>query len=357
MAMNAGSPRVTVLTTILNGERYVDETITSVLASRYDDFEYVIVDDGSTDQTPAILEKWRERDPRIVVLTNEVNRGIPAAANRGLAVARGEYIARIDADDLSEPDRLSAQVEVLDAQPDLVMVSMNYYLMRSDGRILRKTRHDAPPEVIAYLLNFGNAVGGHSQVMYRRSAVREVGGYDERFPVSLDYELWTRLAKAGRILILPTIGMRYRLHDESVSNRSGARQLQVSAEITRRTLGEYLGRPIRDHELQSLTSLWRNRPPSVDLATAQGVLREALAIFLNREGRDPALARRVRKEMARRIVGMGVALAWRGDLALALQHFAAAVRWDVSASVRALLRLIRLALFDQWLKRWPRRRT
>lgn len=351
------APRVTVLTTVFNGEKYLDETIASVLASDYDDFEYVVVDDGSTDSTPAILEKWRSQDPRIVVLRNEANRGIPAAANIGLAAARGAYIARIDGDDLSEPGRLSIQVQVLDQQPDVVMVSMNYYLMRSDGRILRTTRHDAPPEVIEYLLNFGNAVGGHSQVMYRRAPVMALGGYDETFPVALDYELWTRLVRVGRILILPTAGMRYRLHAESISSRSAARQRNVSAEISRRALNRYLGREVTDHELLAVTTLWRRRHPAGDLAAAQSVLREAYGIFRTREGKDATLLKRVREETARYIVGMAVALAWRGEVMAAWRHLMAGAGWDIGSSIRTLLRLVRLAFFDQWIKLRSRKRT
>ena len=347
-------PRVTVLTTVLNGARFLEETIESVIGQTFPDFEYVIVDDGSTDGTPAILAKWAARDPRVVVIRNETNRGIPASANRGLAAARGDDVERLDGDDVSEPDRLRIQVELLDARPDVAMVSMNYYIMRHDGLILRKTNHHAPPEVIEYLLHFGNAVGGHSQVMYRRSAVEQVGGYDERCTFALDYDLWTRIVRVGRIVILPAAGMRYRIHEQSVTARSAARQRSIAAGITRRMLGEYLGREVSDHELDALTSLWSRVPPSVDWRTADAILREGYRIFRTREGRDPALSRRVRQENARRFVSMGIALTWRGKLAAASRHFLAGSRWEAREALRTLLRLIRLAAFDQWLKVRPR---
>lgn len=353
---NGGVPRVTVLTTVYNGARYLEETIESVLAQSWADFEYIVVDDGSTDSTPALLEKWAARDPRLVVIRNETNRGIPASANRGLAAARGEYVARLDADDVSEPDRLRIQVEVLDSRPDVAMVSMNYYLMRQDGLLLRKTNHHAPPEVIEYLLHFGNAVGGHSQVMYRRSAVMQVGGYDEACPVALDYDLWTRLVRVGRIVILPSVGMRYRIHSESISVRSGTRQRAVAASITRRMLTGYLGREISDRELEALSSLWSRVPPSPNWRLADSILREGFAIFIREQGRDPALRRRVRQENARRFVAMGIALAWKGRIRQAWWHFLAGARWETFESVRTFLRLLRNAFHDQWLKYRPLQR-
>src|SRR5687768_9316916 len=109
---------------VYNGERYLDEAIESVLAQEFADFEFVIVDDGSTDSTPELLAKWAARDPRIVVVRQFDNCGTGCALNAGLAVARGEYIARQDADDLSLPGRLARQVAALDGDREAVMVTV-----------------------------------------------------------------------------------------------------------------------------------------------------------------------------------------------------------------------------------------
>src|SRR6202008_257841 len=168
-------------TTVYNGARYLDEAIDSVLAEEFTDFEYVIVDDGSTDGTAEILTRAAARDARITVLRNEANRGIAESANRGLAVARGDYIARLDSDDISMPGRFARQVNLLDAHPEVALVSMNYESISADGVVLARSHRDHPSIVVEYLLNFSNALGGHSQVMFRRSAVEAAGG--DRFVV------------------------------------------------------------------------------------------------------------------------------------------------------------------------------
>lgn len=350
MSAPAHAPRVTVLTTVYNGEQYLEETIESIVGQPFTDFEYVVVDDGSTDATAEILEKRASRDPRLVVLRNPVNIGIPASANRGLSAARGDYVARIDADDVSEPDRLRLQVDTLDARPDVVMVSMNYYLMHSDGRLLRRTNFDAPPEAVEFLLHFGNAVGGHSQVMFRRSAVLAIGGYDESQPFALDYDLWTRLMRVGRILILPQPGMRYRLHDRSVTSTSRQRQRAIAAAITRRMLSGYLGRELSERETSAVSSLWSQVPPSADPGTAEALLREAFARFTVAPGTTPEARRRVRREFAARFVGMGMALLWSGHGRAAVRHLLTAARWDAPHAGVTLWRQIGYALQDQWRK-------
>jgi glycosyltransferase involved in cell wall biosynthesis len=213
-------PRVTILMPVYNGQRYVDEAIASVVGQDYPDFEFVIVDDGSTDGTPAILEQWAGRDSRIVLVRSPRNEGISAALNRGLAVARGEYVARQDADDLCVRRRLAQQVAVLDADPGVQLVSAGYELMESDGRRRRVLMRDEAPELVEYLLHFSNFIGGHGQVMFRRATVAEAGNYDVAYPYSQDYDLWSKLMRRGRCVVLPIIGMRHRMHEHRVSRRT-----------------------------------------------------------------------------------------------------------------------------------------
>jgi glycosyltransferase involved in cell wall biosynthesis len=293
-------PRVTVLTTVYNGARYLDEAIDSILAEEFSDFEYVIVDDGSTDETAAVLARAASHDPRIIVLRNETNRGIAASANRGLAVARGEYIARLDSDDISMPGRFGREVAVLDARPEVALVSMNYESISADGVVLARSHRDHPSVVVEYLLNFSNALGGHSQVMIRRSAVEAVGGYDETCAASLDSDLWTRIVRQGRIVVLPEIGMRYRVHEESVTARAGDTQVKVGKRVLQRTLSSYLGRPLTDHEVLTFIHAWRPLPISIDPKLANAILLEAYRIFCGREAKHDPHARRIAAPSPRR---------------------------------------------------------
>ena len=206
-------PRVTVLMPVFNREAFVGEAIESVLAQDFTDFEFVIVDDASTDRTPELLRAWAARDLRIVVITAPRNLGIAEAPNLGLRHARAEYVARLDSDDVMTPGRMAAQAAALDQHHDVVLVSCAYELMDRDGHYRGTWHVDEPHEVVTYLLNFFNIVGGGGHVMFRRSEVLAIGGYDAAYPSSEDYDLWTRLLRRGRVLTLPIIGMKQRDHE------------------------------------------------------------------------------------------------------------------------------------------------
>jgi len=335
---------VTVLTTVYNGARYLDEAIDSIRAEEFTDFEHVIVDDGSTDATPEILARAASRDPRIRLLRNESNRGIAASANRGLAVARGEYIARLDADDISMPGRLAREVAVLETRPDVALVSMNYESMSADGVLIGRSHRDHPSIVVEYLLNFSNALGGHSQVMFRRSAVEAVGGYDETCAAALDSDLWTRIVRHGRIVVLPEIGMRYRVHDQSVTTRSRDTQIEVGKRVLHRTLSSYLGRSLSDHEVLAVIHAWRPLPVAVDPKLANAILREAYRIFCRETNDDPETCGLVRDVNARRLVNTAVLLLVKGDIGNALRHGLHALRWRPWMAVARAAQIIRSAV-------------
>ncbi len=332
-------PRITVLTTVYNGARYLAEAIDSVLADGFDDFEYVIVDDGSTDATPRILADAAARDPRIVLLRHEANRGIGAATNRGLAIARGQYVARLDADDISMPGRFARQVAYLDAHADVALVSMNYESIDADGAVLHRSHRDHPPAVVEYLLNFSNSLGGHSQVMFRRSAVTAAGGYDESCGASLDYDLWTRIVRHGRMFVLPEIGMRYRVHDQSLSVRAREEQIDVGTRVVRQTLSTYLGRTLTDDEVRVLTHAWRPVLPAIDPKLAKAILREAYRIFCEREP-DRRLQRIVRTVKARRLMNTAMLLLAKGDVGNAMRHAVHALGWDVGAALGRMVKIV-----------------
>lgn len=328
-----------MLTTVYNGARYLAEAIDSILADGFDDFEYVIVDDGSTDETPRILERAAARDPRIRVLRLETNRGIPAATNCGLAVARGEYIARLDADDISLPGRLAREAAALDADPGMAMVSMNYETIDADGLAIGRSHRDHPPSVVEYLLNFSNSIGGHSQVMFRRSAVEAVHGYDETCAASLDYDLWTRIVQQGRIVVLPEIGMRYRVHDQNVTARARATQIEVGKRVVQRTLSAFLGRTLSEHEVLALAHAWRPVLPAVDAKLANDILHEAFRIFCKRED-DPHTRSIVRRFKAKRLTNTAMLLLAKGDIANAVRHARHALGWDVGTAIVRMLKIV-----------------
>ncbi len=292
------NPRVTVLMPVFNREAFVGDAIASVLAQDFDDFELVIVDDGSTDRTAEVLRTWAQRDPRIVVITAPRNLGIAEAPNLGLRHAGAEYVARLDSDDLMTPGRLAAQYAAIDAHPNVVLVSSAYELMDREGRSLGTWNVDEPHEVIVHLLGYTNIVGGGGHVMFRRSEVLAVGGYDAAFPSSEDYDLWVRLLRRGRILTLPSLAMRQRDHEGRATIAFAARKRTNWTAIMRKSLEPCLGRPVRDDEIAALITVWRHDGATGMASTASRTMQEAFTRFC-RDHADRELRRRVRRRIAR----------------------------------------------------------
>jgi len=334
------APRVSVVMPVFNGERFIADAIESVLAQDYADFELIIVDDGSTDATPDILWRYAARDARVVLVRCVENGGIPRALNLGIAHARGIYIARQDADDLSMPGRFRKQVTVLDADPDATLVAMNYEIIDERSQRVGAIRTAEPPEVVAYLLHFSNAIGGHSQVMYRADRVRAAGGYDEAFPYSQDYELWTRLIGRGRIVMLPEVGMRYRLHPGRVSVTHASEQSTLSRAVTARILAQALARELTDEEALAIHGVWRHDPRSDRAALAHRVTREVYRRF-REQCRSRMHRLRARLVVATRFATTGVKAASRGRFLAAAHHLGYSLLWHPLGIVRTAGLLVR----------------
>ncbi len=191
-------PRVSVVMAAYNAAPYLEETIESILAQTYSDFELIIVDDGSTDETPQILGRYT--DSRIVRLRNKANMGVARARNRGNAAAWGEYIAIQDADDLSTPDRLQKQVAFLDVHPEIGLVGSQGLLLSNGGEHpLTVPLHNE--EIQALLL--GQNCLLHSSLMIRKTLVEQVKGYDETYMATADYDLVLRIAELTQVANLP----------------------------------------------------------------------------------------------------------------------------------------------------------
>lgn len=218
------TPRVTVLLAVLNGGDYLREAVESTLSQTYRDFELLLVDDGSTDGAVAALPL----DARVRVLRNEKNVGQVPSLNRGLREARGEYVARLDADDTMLPTRLERQVAVLDAEPRVALVGTWIDVVDEEGRPWAQLRGDIRDyvEFVAAIVR-DRYPFGHPSLMYRRDVVLELGGYDVELAPSEDKDLYRRLALArheARVVREPLT--RYRRHAGQLSQIQTARQLR-----------------------------------------------------------------------------------------------------------------------------------
>lgn len=208
----ADSPLVSVVMPAYNARRYVAEAIDSVLAQNFADFEFLIIDDGSTDGTGDLLQDYSERDRRIRVI-NQPNSGVGAALNRGIEQSRGRYIARMDSDDACMPDRFEKQVDYLNRNPDCVLVGARVLMIDQDGCPLFEMESvQTTHEQIDRLLMEARWSIVHPSVMMRTDVVRKLGGYNNDLVPVEDHDLFLRLAEVGKLANLPEILLKYRKH-------------------------------------------------------------------------------------------------------------------------------------------------
>ncbi|HOA73894.1 MAG TPA: glycosyltransferase [Phycisphaerae bacterium] len=207
-------PKVSVIMPVYNCEPYLAEAIESILGQTLADMEFIIIDDGSTDRSFETIRRYARRDARIRAISRE-NRGIVRTRNEGLELARGEYLAIMDGDDVSLPDRLLRQAEYLDTHDDCLIVTCRMELTDPQGDPLLIINQETTHEEIdaAHLaLNSFTVTGGY---MARLEAVRAVGGYDERVALAEDRDLFLRLAERGKVACIPEVLYRYRQHVRS----------------------------------------------------------------------------------------------------------------------------------------------
>jgi len=251
--------KVSVIMSVYNGEDYLQESIESILNQTFSDFEYLIIDDCSTDNTWEMLSQYAEKDPRIILVKNSENLGLTKSLNKGLTLAKGEYIARQDADDISLPQRFEKEVKVLDEQPDCVLVSCNIQLIQGrNQKVIEVMNRSCPPELVDWYLLFYNHVAGHSQVMYRRSNVITLGGYSEQWLYSEDYELWCRFAKSKKkIVILPEILLTYRRHGQNISVQKAKQQETYVTNFVQENIEQLTQTKLEPEEVRILVGFWK----------------------------------------------------------------------------------------------------
>ena len=236
-------PKVSILLPVHNGARHLRNALESLLHQTFTDFEIDVMNDGSTDDSAAIIQSYR--DPRIRY-HEQPNAGISASLNRLVAGARGTYLARMDHDDWSHPNRLAAQVAHLEAHPETVLVGSWIEVMDQEGRLTRTIRYPVTATGIRELMLLTNPIG-HGSVMLRR--VPELL-YRSEFDDAEDLDLWERLVVRYKMANLPLPLYRWRENPEGISTRRNRRQRMVARRVRARYRRWYLPRA---HDL-ALTS-------------------------------------------------------------------------------------------------------
>jgi glycosyltransferase involved in cell wall biosynthesis len=231
---------VSIILPVYNGERFIEKAILSVLTQTYTQWELLIIDDGSTDATAEIARKYAAQDLRILYVKNEKNLGIQKTLNKGISVARGKYIARIDADDAwIDARKLEAQVSFLQSRPEYILVGTGIVVSKGDKELYRFV----PPETDAQIrknILFKNCFT-HSSVLFLKQAVIDAGGYSESAETKHveDYDLWLKLGTIGKLANLPVYAVSFMVHEDSITARNRIEQFKKNMALVRKYNGVY----------------------------------------------------------------------------------------------------------------------
>jgi glycosyltransferase involved in cell wall biosynthesis len=244
-AMTDTGPAVSILISAHNSERFIEQTLQSILAQTFTDFECVVVNDGSTDRTAQIVARYTS-DPRVILL-DLPKVGLCAALNRGLELTRAPLIARMDSDDVMFPQRLSRQVAFLNEHPELGGCASFYYLIDEHGnRIGDGTSPLTSLDGIErHLANGGHLIYPNPTAMLRRSVIVGLGAYRHEYFPCEDVDLFVRMLEAGRpVLVMPEFLLNFRIHGASVSANNAERQFHTNRLIFRNYHARKHGKPV-----------------------------------------------------------------------------------------------------------------
>ena len=212
-------PKISVLLPVYNCEKFIVEAIESVLHQTYTDFELLIIDDFSIDQTIALIEQFN--DSRIQFIKKEKNTGYTNSLNYGVSIAKGQYIARMDADDICLPTRFEKQVAFLDSNPKVILCGTAIQIIGTDTILKHPSNH----EEIKVKLCFGNSFY-HPTIMGKKETFQS-NPYNKAYEPAEDYDLWTRIAFQGELANLDEVLLMYRVHENQVSNTNNQHQITV----------------------------------------------------------------------------------------------------------------------------------
>lgn len=211
-------PKISVIMPVYNGGKYFKEAVESISKQTYKDFELIIINDGSTDDSLQVLNKLAEGDGRIKIISRE-NKGIVHSLNEGVKLSQGQYIARMDADDVSMPERLEKQINFMESNQDLVLCGTWAKKIDETGNKIGEYKVPVTSSEIRKRILFHNPFI-HPSVMFRKDVFENVGGYNSFFKYIEDYELWTRLVFRHKTDNLPEMLLKYRIQGGQLTKKN-----------------------------------------------------------------------------------------------------------------------------------------
>ena len=232
-------PQVSVVTSVYNGEEYLEECVDSILSQTFQNFEYIILNNGSTDGTARILQQYT--DPRLRIIHQE-NLGISRSLNKGINLSNSDLIARLDADDFSSPQRLEKQVIFMEKHPDIVLCGSRWLELIGEKLCKQIVDFVETDQAIKKSMSLFNPFS-HSAVIFRKKAFLTTGGYSERFKYTQDYDLWVRMLAFGKTLILKEELAVVRMSGQSESHKNARKQKLEALQIRWDAFQQFGGNP------------------------------------------------------------------------------------------------------------------
>lgn len=246
------NPLISVILPVYNGEEHLTECIESVLSQTFNDFEFIIVDDASTDNTPQILKEFAMKDARIKVFTHAINKRQTIAANTACNKAKGNYLARMDADDIAMPTRFEQQIHFLENNPDIGVLGTWTNIIDNNGEIIKDWMTRIESGYLSWILIFGNSFA-HSSVMFRRDIAKKVGYYQS--PEAEDFDLWSRMNTISKIGCVPEILQQRRVWDGQLNLKVPKETLECVYQIMQKNMLNILGNSISIKKVKDVRKL------------------------------------------------------------------------------------------------------
>ena len=232
--MSQPIPKVSVVMSVFNNEADVAQAIESILMQSMSDFEFVIIDDASTDSSPSIIQGYAQKDQRIRVISNSRNAKLATSLNKGIAIAQSQYIARMDADDVAMPNRLFVQYQYMQTHPNIAVCGA-WVELYENAKIIWKTSTSRQG---ANCSAFFESCFHHPTVMIRKSVLDQFGTYDEEISTAQDCHLWSQLAfdHQQALINLPQVLLRYRSHPDKQREQYRADQHAKASSLRKKNL-------------------------------------------------------------------------------------------------------------------------
>lgn len=280
------NPEISVVLPVYNGEKYFKEAVESVLGQTFGDFELIIVNDGSTDRTEALVKPFLA-DRRVHYLKNEENLGLSKSFNKGIRAASAAYVARMDADDVALPDRFAKQLAFLESHPEIGIVGSAAILIDENGRTVGRATKALEPKALRWQSLFSTPLI-HPTVFARTDILKE-NPYDERLANSEDYELWSRLMfeKDARLANLAEPLLLYRVFPASFTKSLSPQKRLNSIANSLKNMERYI--PLSDREKEVFTKSVIGKPSLKESFEMLKLYRRLRNEFIARESFTPSL--------------------------------------------------------------------